>query len=257
MTLAGLYSTAHILGGKLKDHKFLFLGAGEAGIGSGDLVVSALMADGLTEKDARQRCWFVDSKGLVVKARTDLEERKLPYAHDFEFVPEFLACVEALKPTAIIGLSGMPRTFTRQVLEAMARLNERPIIFSLSNPTSRAECTAEEAYTWTQGRAIFASGSPFDRVTINGATFVPSQGNNVYIFPGVGLGVIASGARRVIDEMFLVAARALAHQVSYADLAQGHVYPPLARIRDVSATIAVQVAQVAYDQGLTVSTFET
>lgn len=252
VTLAGLYSAAHILGGKLKDHKFLFLGAGEAGIGSGDLVVSALMADGLTEKDARQRCWFVDSKGLVAKARTDLVERKLPYAHDFEFIPEFLACVEALKPTAIIGLSGMPRTFTRQVLEAMARLNERPIIFSLSNPTSRAECTAEEAYTWTQGRAIFASGSPFDRVTINGATFVPSQGNNVYIFPGVGLGVIASGARRVTDEMFLVAARALAHQVSYADLAQGRVYPPLGRIRDVSATIAVQVAQVAYDQGLTV-----
>jgi malate dehydrogenase (oxaloacetate-decarboxylating)(NADP+) len=250
VTLAGLYSAAHILGGKLKDQKFLFLGAGGAGIGSGDLLVAALRSDGLTEEEARQHCWFVDSKGLVVKNRTDLDNKKLPYAHDHEFIPEFLACVEALQPSAIIGLSGIPRTFSPPVLEAMARINERPIIFSLSNPTSKAECTAQEAYTWTQGRAIFASGSPFDRVTVNGKSFVPSQGNNVYIFPGIGLGAIASAAKHVTDEMFLVAARTLAQQVSYADLAQGRVYPPLPRIREVSAAIAVEVAKVAYDQGL-------
>jgi malate dehydrogenase (oxaloacetate-decarboxylating)(NADP+) len=239
------------MGGKLDAHKFLFLGAGEAGIGTGDLVVSALVAGGLTEQQARERCWFVDSKGLVVKSRTDLNERKLPYAHDHEFMQDFLSCVESLKPTAIVGVSGMPRMFTRQVLEAMARLNERPIIFSLSNPTSKTECTAEEAYTWTQGRAIFASGSPFDRVTVQGNTFVPSQGNNVYIFPGVGLGVVASGATRVTNEMFLVAAKTLAQQVSYADLAQGRVYPPLPKIREVSAAIAIAVAEVAYQRGLT------
>jgi malate dehydrogenase (oxaloacetate-decarboxylating)(NADP+) len=250
VTLAGLYSATHIMGGKLEGHKFLFLGAGEAGIGAGDLVVTALVAGGLSEQQARERCWFVDSKGLVVKSRTGLSERKLPYAHDHEFIPDFLSCVESLKPTAIIGVSGMPRMFTPQVLEAMARFNERPIIFSLSNPTSKTECTAEEAYTWTQGRAIFASGSPFDRVTVHGHTFVPSQGNNVYIFPGVGLGVIASGATYVTDEMFLVAAKTLAQHVSYADLAQGRVYPPLPKIREVSAAIATAVAEVAYQQGL-------
>ncbi len=250
VTLAGLYSAAHILGRKLKDHKFLFLGAGGAGIGCGDLLVSALRSDGLTEEEARQRCWFVDSKGLVVKSRTDLENRKLPYAHEHEFVPEFLACVEALQPTAIIGLSGISGAFSRPVLEAMARINERPIVFSLSNPTSKAECTAEEAYTWTHGGAIFASGSPFDKVTVQGKVYVPSQGNNVYIFPGLGLGVVASAAERVTDEMFMVAARALAQQVSYADLAQGRIFPPLPRIREVSAAIATEVAKAAYDRKL-------
>ncbi|MBI4962198.1 MAG: NAD-dependent malic enzyme [Desulfomonile tiedjei] len=250
VTLAGLYSATRIMGGKLKDHRFLFLGAGEAGIGSGNLVVSALVAGGLTEQEARERCWFVDSKGLVVKSRTDLGERKLPYAHDHEFIPDFLGCVKSLKPTAIIGVSGKPHMFSREVLEAMAEFNERPIVFPLSNPTSKTECTAEEAYTWTDGRAIFASGSPFERVTAHGNTFVPSQGNNVYIFPGVGLGVVASAATRVTDEMFLVAARTLAQQVSYADLSQGRVYPPLPKIRDISAAIAVEVADVAYKRGL-------
>jgi len=186
----------------------------------------------------------------VVKARTDLGESKLCYAHDHEFIPDFPGCVEALKPTAIIGVSGIPRTFTREVVEAMARLNERPIIFSLSNPTSKTECTAAEAYTWTDGRAIFASGSPFEPVTVHGNTYYPAQGNNVYIFPGVGLGVIASRARHVTDEMFLAAARTLSRHVSYADVWQGRVYPPLPTIREVSLAIAVEVAEVAYKRGL-------
>ena len=182
-------------------------------------------------EEARQRCWFVDSKGLVVKSRSDLSGHKLRYAHDHEFIFDLPTVVETLKPTAIIGVSGQHGIFTRPVLEAMARVNERPIVFALSNPTSKAECTAEEAYTGTEGRAIFASGSPFDPVTLEGKTLVPAQGNNVYIFPGVGLGVIASGARHVIEEMFFVAAQTLAHEVSDEDLAQGRVYPPLARIR--------------------------
>lgn len=250
VTLAGLYAAARVAGSKLRDHKFLFLGAGEAGLGTGDLLVSAMMDEGLTEIEARQRCSFVDSKGLVVKARNDLDEHKLLYAHDHEFVSDFLACVESLKPTAIIGVSGKSRMFTREVLEAMARLNDRPIVFSLSNPTSKTECTASEAYTWTEGRAIFASGSPFDPVTVHGKTFIPAQGNNVYIFPGVGLGVIATRARHVTNEMFLAAARTLAQHVSYADIWQGRVYPPLTSIREVSTAIAVEVAEVAYKQGL-------
>jgi malate dehydrogenase (oxaloacetate-decarboxylating)(NADP+) len=250
VTLAGLYAAARVAGIKLKDHKFLFLGAGEAGLGTGDLLASAMMDEGLSESEARQQCWFVDSKGLVVKVRQDLDEHKLLYAHDHEFLADFLACVESLKPTAIIGVSGKSRMFTREVLEAMARLNDRPIVFSLSNPTSKTECTAAEAYTWTEGRAIFASGSPFDAVTVHGKTFIPAQGNNVYIFPGVGLGVIATRAKYVTNEMFLAAARTLAQHVSYADVWQGRVYPPLTSIREVSAAIAVEVAEVVYKQGL-------
>lgn len=250
VTLAGLYSALRITGGKLKDQKILFLGAGEAGTGIGDLIVSALVDQGLSQEEARIRCWFMDSKGLVVKTRSDLAEHKLPYAHDYEYLSDFLSAAKSLKPTAIIGVSGKPRTFTRQVLEAMARFNERPIIFALSNPTSNAECTAEQAYTWTQGCAIFASGSPFDPVTVGGKRRIPSQGNNVYVFPGVGLGVIACGARLVIDEMFLAAAKALAYEVLETDLKEGVIYPPLNRIRNVSAVIATAVAEVAYNRGL-------
>jgi malate dehydrogenase (oxaloacetate-decarboxylating)(NADP+) len=192
----------------------------------------------------------VDSHGLVVKSRSDLTGRKLAYAHDHEFIWDLPAVVETLKPTAIIGVSGKQGLFSFPILEAMARFNERPIIFALSNPTSKAECTAEEAYRATQGRAIFASGSPFGPVTVEGKTLTPAQGNNVYIFPGVGLGVIASGARQVTDEMFFLAAQALASLVSEDDLAQGSVYPPLARIREVSATIAAAVAETAYRRDL-------
>jgi malate dehydrogenase (oxaloacetate-decarboxylating)(NADP+) len=159
--------------------------------------------------------------------------------------------VNALRPTAIIGAAGVGGTFTKAVIGSMARINRRPIVFALSNPTSKSECTAEQAYAWSAGRALFACGSPFDAVTLKGKTHVPRQSNNSYIFPGVGLGVIASGARRVTDEMFLAAARALARQTSKADLAQGSLYPPLARIRDVSAHIAAAVAGVAYEQRLT------
>lgn len=252
VTLAGLYSALRITGGKLRDQRFLFLGAGEAGIGTGDLTVSAMMDEGLSREEAQKRCWFVDSKGLVVKSRTDIKGHKLHFAHDHEFLPDLLSAVNALKPTAIIGVSGKPRLFSQPVLQAMAKYNERPIIFSLSNPTSKTECTAEEAYTHTEGRAIFASGSPFPPVTVQGKRFVPTQGNNVYIFPGVGMGVIASGATRVTDEMFLVAARVLAQEVSEVDLKIGRVYPPLPRIREVSESIAAAVADVAFSRGLAI-----
>ena len=250
MALAGIYSALRIKGGKLSEQKFLFVGAGEAGHGAAELTVAALAAEGLAVEEARQRCWFVDSKGLVVKSRSDLSGRKLRYAHDHEFIYDLPAVVETLKPTAIIGVSGKRGLFTRPVLEAMARLNDRPIIFPLSNPTSKAECTAAAAYSATEGRAIFASGSPFAPVSLGDKRLVPAQGNNVYIFPGVGLGVIACGARQVTDEMFLVAARTLAHEVSADDLAQGSVFPPLTRIREVSAAIAAAVAEVAYQDGL-------
>ncbi len=250
VTVAGIYSALRVTGGRLRDQKFLFLGAGEAGLGTGDLMVSALMAEGLTVEEARARCWFVDSRGLVVKDRSDLTGHKLDYAHAFEFLPDFLTAVETLKPTAIIGVCGKPRMFTQPILETMARINERPLVFSLSNPTSNTECTAAEAYTWTEGRALYTSGSPFDPVVFQGKKLVPAQGNNVYIFPGVGLGVIASQARRVTPEMFFVAAKTLAAAVSADDLAQGSLFPSLTKIREVSAAIALAVAEVAYQRDL-------
>jgi malate dehydrogenase (oxaloacetate-decarboxylating)(NADP+) len=250
VALAGLYSALRLKGGKLAGQKFLIVGAGEAGQGIAGLTVAALMEEGLSLQEARQHLWFVDSHGLVVKSRSDLSGRKLLYAHDHEFIWDLLTIVETLQPTAIIGVSGKQGLFTQPILEAMGRNHERPIIFPLSNPTSRAECTAEEAYGATGGRAIVASGSPFAPVNVEGKTLVPAQGNNVYIFPGVGLGVIASGARHVTDEMFFAAAKTLAQAVAPEDLEQGRVYPPLARIREVSAAIAATVAEVAYQQDL-------
>lgn len=246
--LAGLYSALRVIGRRLCDQRVLFLGAGEAGIGIADLIVSAMVSQGLSPADARRNCWFVDSKGLVVKSRRDLAEHKRPYAHEQAFVPDFLTAVETLKPTAIIGVSAKPSTFTKPIIEAMARLNERPIIFALSNPTASAECTAEEAYQWTHGRALFASGSPFDTVMVEGKTYVPGQGNNAYVFPGVGLGAIACGAKHVTDEMFFAAAQTVSQAVSPADIGRGCIYPDISRIRDLSAQIAVAVAEVAYRQ---------
>jgi malate dehydrogenase (oxaloacetate-decarboxylating)(NADP+) len=251
VVLAGLLASLRITGGQLKDHRFLFLGAGEAGIGIGNIVLSELLAEGVSEEDARQACWFFDINGLITSGREDLADHHHPFAHEHEPVEVFLDAVKAIKPTAIIGACGHGKLFCKNVIEEMSRLNERPIILALSNPTSKSECTAEQAYTWSNGQVIFASGSPFPPVTLpDGRTFVPGQSNNSYVFPGVGLGVSTVGAKRVTDNMFLAAARALAQEVSDEDLALGRIYPPLTKIRDVSAFIAVAVAKVAYDEGL-------
>lgn len=250
VALAGLYAATRMISQKLSDQTLLFLGAGGAGIGIGELVVSAMVAEGLDEKTARKRCWFVDSKGLIVRSRDALSPLKKRFAHEGGYVPDFLSAVNQVKPTAIIGVSGQTGAFSSEVLAAMAGINERPIVFALSNPTTKSECTAEEAYTWTQGRAVFASGSPFEPVSYQKQTFLPGQGNNAYIFPGVGLGVVASRANRVTDEMFLAAAQTLSQQVTHADFEKGRIYPSLASIRDVSAAIAASVADVAFRREL-------
>ncbi|MDI3561672.1 NAD-dependent malic enzyme [Bradyrhizobium sp. Arg816] len=251
VALAGLFSALRVNGGKLRDQRILFLGAGEAATGIADLVVSAMMAEGISEAEALRRNWLVDSRGLVVGGRDGLSGHKLRYAHAGQApIADFLTAIKTLKPTAIIGVAAVGGAFTPEVLKAMAALNEQPIVFALSNPTSKAECSAEDAYRYTEGRALFACGSPYDPVTLNGRSFVPRQGNNSYIFPGVGLGVIASGSRLVTDEMFMAAAHTLADCVGKEDLAQGSLYPALPRIREVSARIAVAVADVAYQRGL-------
>jgi malate dehydrogenase (oxaloacetate-decarboxylating)(NADP+) len=192
VALSGIIAATRITGSRLEEQKILFLGAGEAGIGIADSFVAALAELGVPPEEGRKQCWFVDSKGLLVEGRDNMVKHKLPYAHPYHHIEDYLQAVKTLRPTAILGLSGQPGTFTKDVVEAMAEINERPIIFALSNPTSQAECTAEQAYSWSEGRAIFASGSPFDPVKIGNQTFVPGQGNNAYIFPGVGLGVIVS-----------------------------------------------------------------
>lgn len=248
VALAGLFSALRITGAPLEDQKVLFLGAGEAATGIADLIVSAMTAQGLTHEQAMRKCWLHDSQGLVVASRKDLAQHKLAYAHEHAPAGDFLSSIKVLKPTAIIGVSAVGGTFTREVLEEMARINQQPIVFALSNPTSQAECTAEEAYRWTGGRALFACGSPFDPVELNGKTYVPRQGNNSYIFPGIGLGAIASGAKAITDDMFMSAAHTLAHLVTESDLQQGSLYPALPRIREVSEGIAVAIAESAYSR---------
>ena len=249
MALAGLYSAGRVTQRTLAEQRLLFVGAGEACLGIGGTVVAAMQREGLSEAEARGRCLFIDSRGAVIASRTNLPEHKRPFAQDRAPMPHLLSWVEAFKPTVLIGACGQSGRFTQPVLEAMSRHTERPIVFALSNPTSKAECTAEQAYTWTGGRAVFASGSPFAPVTVAGGVRSPGQANNSYIFPGVGFGLLLSGATRVTDEMFFAAARALADQVSDDDLRQGRVFPAGARMREVAVAVAVAVAAVAYEQG--------
>ncbi|KAG9147960.1 hypothetical protein Leryth_003546 [Lithospermum erythrorhizon] len=231
-------SSLKLIGGTLADQTFLFLGAGEAGTGIAELI-------------ALEMVWLVDSKGLIVESRKDsLQHFKQPWAHDHEPVRELLDAVNAIKPTVLIGTSGVGRQFTKEVVEAMSSFNEKPVILALSNPTSQSECTAEEAYTWSEGRAIFASGSPFDPVEYNGKVFTPGQANNAYIFPGFGLGIIMSGTIRVHDDLLLAASEALASQVTEENFDNGLIYPPFTNIRKISAHIAAKVAEKAYELGL-------
>jgi malate dehydrogenase (oxaloacetate-decarboxylating)(NADP+) len=245
VALAGVYSSTRITGRRFNDLRIMFLGAGSAATGIADLMTAAFQDEGLGSEEARRRLWFVDMRGLVVKGRSDLMEHNLPYAHDFRPLG-FLDAIDAIKPHVLIGATGAPGTFTQTVIERMSRINERPVVFALSNPTSKAECTAEQAYSWSQGRAIFASGSPFAPMIYGGSTFRPAQGNNAYVFPGIGLGAIACRARTLPDELFLTAARTLADLVRLTDLDQGALYPPLNEIRKISLAIATSVATKAY-----------
>lgn len=249
VALAGVYASTRISGLNFKDLKIMFLGAGSAATGIADLLCYALQQEGLSENHAKKRLWFVDVEGLVVKSRKGLLPHNEPYMHDHEQLG-FIDAINEIKPDILIGATGAPNTFTRDVIEAMSNVNERPTIFALSNPTSRAECTALEAYDWSQGKAIFASGSPFSPVNYEGREYTPGQGNNVYIFPGIGLGTIVSKAPIITEDMFLIAARTLANQVSQAELDKGMIYPPLNTIREVSYNIALAVAEDAYKTGV-------
>ena len=249
VSLGGVYAATKGIGIPYKDLRIMFLGAGSAATGIGDLMVTAFEAEGLSNKEARERLSFVDRHGLIVSSREKLAPHSQPYAHDRPPL-QFVEAIREIKPHVLIGATGAPGTFNQEVIEAMSAVNERPVIFALSNPTSRAECTAEQAYRWSHGQAFFSSGSPFKPVEYAGKTLRPGQGNNAYIFPGLGLGVVASGATRITDEMFLIAARTVAEMVSDEDMAVGALYPPITDMRAVSHAIAVNVAKEAYRSGL-------
>ena len=251
VTLAGLLSSQRITKRDLEDEKILFYGAGTAGIGIANLYVTALTKKGYSKEEARSRCWFVDSKGLVVSSRKNLSRDKLPFAHEYYEKKDLSDIIQAIRPTALIGISGQANAFSKNILELMKDINDYPLVFALSNPTSSSECTAENAYKWTRGKCLFASGSPFDSVEIEGKTFIPGQGNNAYIFPGVGLGIILSKAEVISDDRFLAAAETLSILVSDKELSSGQLYPPIKDIKKVSKEIAITVAKKAFSEGLT------
>ncbi|XP_063181419.1 NADP-dependent malic enzyme, mitochondrial [Chroicocephalus ridibundus] len=251
VAVAGIFAALRITKNKLADHKFVFQGAGEAAMGIAHLILMAMEKEGISREDAIKKIWMVDSKGLIVKGRSHLNHEKEMFAQDHPSVNTLEEVVQKVKPTAIIGVAAIAGAFTEKILKDMAAFNERPIVFALSNPTSKAECTAEQCYRLTQGRGIFASGSPFSKVTLpNGQTFFPGQGNNAYVFPGVALGVIACGVRHISDDIFLITAESIAAEVTEQNLAEGRLYPPLHSIREVSLKIAVKIVDWAYKHGL-------
>ena len=250
VALAGVYAALRISGGKLTGQRFLFLGGGSAATGIAELISRAMALEGLDLAEARRRNSLFDVNGLLVSSRHDLADFQRPFALDHAPVDSFTTAIRALKPTGIIGVSTVPKLFNQPVVEAMAEINHRPIIFPYSNPTSRSECTAEEAYRWSNGRAIFASGSPFPSVEFAGQTLVPGQGNNVYIFPAMGMAVFATEVARVTEDMFIVAARAVAEQVGEDNLAAGLIYPPQSRIFEASLHVATRIAEYLFDHRL-------
>ena len=250
VVLSGLLAACRAKGESLHDQRVLFLGAGAAAGGAARLISAAMALEGLSEADARMRIWLMDVKGLLTADRDDVPAYQAPFAHPHEPVNNLHTAVETLMPTAIIGLSTAGGAFSEPIVRALGAINQRPIIFALSNPTSSSECTAEQALRWTDGRALFASGSPFEPVTIDGRQFVTGQANNAYIFPGLGLGVVLSRARRVTNAMFYRAARTVADSMTEGALAQGTLLPGLDRIRELSVRIAVAVARMAEQDGL-------
>lgn len=247
---AGFISISRLMKKSFTDQRFLFMGAGAAAFGIADMLLKKFIRDGLTREEALSQIWMFDVNGLLVKSRTDLAQHQLQFAHENEPLDSFAEAILKIKPTAIVGVSTVGGAFNSQVIENMSAVNEHPIIFPYSNPTTHSECTAEQAYTWSKGKAIFASGSPFPPVQYEGKTFTPGQGNNVFIFPALGMAIFATEAKRVTDEMLLTAAEAVASQVTTEDFEKGLIYPNVNDILRVSIYVAEKVAEHIFDNGL-------
>ena len=268
VTLAGVINALKITGGQLKEQRVLFLGAGSAAIGLADLIVAGMGEQSVTPEAGRQQIRMFDTKGLVVAERPGLAAHKLPYAHKLPAskpfnhldpaseCPQIVAAIEDFKPTILIGVSGnalpagVGRLFSREVVEAMSRLNERPVIFALSNPIEHHECLPEQTYEWSRGKAIYAGGVQFPPVHLGGQVFLPSQANNLYIFPAVGMAIYTTNAKHVTDAMFIEAAHAVADQVTPDQLKLGMLFPPQSNILEVEVQTAARVAKLVFDSDL-------
>lgn len=250
VALAGIAAGLKQTGGKLEDQRILFLGAGSAGLGISKLIAAELQSKGMPAEEARKRIRLFDVNGLLELSRTDLTETQKLWVHDDKPTKNFLEAVEAFKPTILVGVSTKAGAFTKEVIEAMSRLNERPIIFALSNPTHKAECTAEQAYTYSKGKALFAAGVQFDEVTYEGKTYRPGQANNFYIYPAIGLATYAARPTRLNDECFIVAAHATADQVGPSMQAKGMMFPSQDHILETEITTATRIVEYMFDAGL-------
>jgi len=250
ITLTGMINATKLKGTQLKDERYLFLGAGSAGIGLANLLCTALVAQGLTLEQAQAQVYMFDVHGLLESTRKDLVDFQQPYAHRHEPTKDFVAAIESIKPTAIIGVSTIGGAFNQKVIEAMSSVNDRPVVLALSNPTEHAECTPEQAYTWSKGKAIYAAGVQFAPVHFSGQTFLPGQANNFYIFPAVGMAIFATEAKRVTDEMFIEAGQAVADQVPSELLKQGLLYPQQSNILEIEIQTAARVAKLVFDADL-------
>ncbi len=250
VALAGLTTALQIIDAPLTEQHILFLGAGSAGIGIANMIVAAMQMKGLSQDEARRRISMFDIDGLLESSRAGLSEAQKVYAHKAPPSKDLVETIEALKPTVLIGVSTKGGAFNQRVVEAMSRLDERPIIFALSNPTDKAECSAEQAYTWSKGKALFAGGVQFPDVTINGRTFHPGQMNNFYIFPAIGLATYVARPRRITDQCFIVAAQATADQVGPDLRAKGMLFPGQANILETEVTTASRIAEFMFEKGL-------
>jgi malate dehydrogenase (oxaloacetate-decarboxylating)(NADP+) len=250
VVLAGLATALQINDAPLTEQRILFLGAWSAGIGIANLIVAAMEMQGLSRQEARSRISLFDINGLLEPSRKDLSEAQKVYAHDAPPSKDLVTTIETLKPTVLIGVSTKGGAFNQRVVEAMSRLNPRPIIFPISNPTDKAECSAEQAYTWSKGKALFAAGVQFPDVTVNGQIHHPGQANNFYIFPAIGLATYAARPRRITDECFIVAAEATADQVGPELRARGMLFPSQTDILATEVTTASRVAEFMFEKGL-------
>ena len=250
VAVVGLHNAMRILRQDLKDQKVLFLGAGSAGIGIANMVASAMKLEGLTDGQAHDRIWLFDINGLLESTRTDLIPEQKPFAHVHAPSHNLVESIASIGPTILIGVSTVGGAFTQAVIEAMVRSAERPVIFALSNPTEKAECTPDQAYRWSSGKALYAAGVQFPPVRYGGKTFLPGQANNFYIYPAVGFAIYATNTKRVTDEMFIEAAKATADQMTEEQLGMGMLFPAQSNVLEVEVRTAIRVATLVFDRDL-------